>query len=130
MEVTPAREYRTVVSNLGAGQGGYLQGDMSPDGRLLSVNMAEGGVFLWRLPTGRQVAVLPAGLPLFQPGGRELLIANRDGLHRPSIVVGQIPMRSGPESHAASSEEMESRLLNIAGEKIEFEKGYVKNWFS
>src|SRR5262245_45946522 len=41
LEVTPSREYRTLVSGLGAGQGAYNWGDISPDGRLLVVGMDE-----------------------------------------------------------------------------------------
>ena len=60
LEVTPAREYRTLVSSAGAGRGEYSHGDISPDGRLLAVAMAE-GARLWDLSSGREVAVLPAG---------------------------------------------------------------------
>src|SRR5205823_2190841 len=39
LEVTPSREYRTIVSKLGAGQGAYFDGAISPDGRLLALGM-------------------------------------------------------------------------------------------
>jgi serine/threonine protein kinase/WD40 repeat protein/tetratricopeptide (TPR) repeat protein len=71
LEVTPSREYRTLVSSGGAGQGTYGLGDLSPDGRLLAVGMDE-GARLWDLRSGREVAALPAGTiyVAFQ-GGRE-----------------------------------------------------------
>src|SRR5262249_41449146 len=74
LEVTPSREYRTLVSSLGAGQGNYNQdSDISPDGRLLALSMND-AVRLWHLASGRELAVLPAGRPLFQ-SNTELLIA-------------------------------------------------------
>jgi eukaryotic-like serine/threonine-protein kinase len=60
LEVTPSREYRTLVSSEGAGKGSYNYGDISPDGRLLAVGMNE-GTRLWDLHTGRELAALPAG---------------------------------------------------------------------
>jgi WD40 repeat protein len=63
LEVTPAREYRTLVSSAGAGRGDYsYYGDISPDGRLLVTGM-EVGARLWDLHTGRELAALPAGTP-------------------------------------------------------------------
>jgi serine/threonine protein kinase/WD40 repeat protein len=63
LEVTPTREYRTLVSSVGAGRGGFgYYADISPDGRLLVVGMNEGGR-LWDLRSGRELAVLPAGTP-------------------------------------------------------------------
>jgi serine/threonine protein kinase/WD40 repeat protein/tetratricopeptide (TPR) repeat protein len=99
LEVTPTREYRTLVSGLGAGQGGYnLDSDISPDGRLLALNM-EDAVRLLHLPSGRELAVLSPGRPLFQPDGRELLIATTlEGLHRWPIRAGAAAneLRLGP----------------------------------
>jgi serine/threonine protein kinase/WD40 repeat protein len=61
LEVTPTREYRTLVSSAGAGQGSYgYYGDISPDGRLFVSGMEE-GARLWDLHSGREVAALPAG---------------------------------------------------------------------
>jgi tetratricopeptide (TPR) repeat protein len=60
LEVTSAGEYRTLVSSLGAGQGGYYHGDISPDGRLLALGM-EDGTRLWHLPSGRELATVPGG---------------------------------------------------------------------
>ncbi|HEV3343139.1 MAG TPA: protein kinase [Pirellulales bacterium] len=63
LEVTPTREYRTLVSSAGAGRGPYgFYGDISPDGRLLVVGMDE-GARLWDLRSGREVAALPVGTP-------------------------------------------------------------------
>ncbi len=63
LEVTPSREYSTLVSSAGAGQGRYgLYGDISPDSRLLVVGM-EKGARLWDLHRGREIAALPAGTP-------------------------------------------------------------------
>ena len=60
LEVTTAREYRTLVSSAGAGRGGYGNSAISPDGRLLAVGTDE-GAHLWDLNSGRALAVLPAG---------------------------------------------------------------------
>jgi serine/threonine protein kinase/WD40 repeat protein len=61
LEVTLTREYRTLVSSVGAGQGGYgYYADVSPDGRLLVAGMNE-GARLWDLRSGRELAALPAG---------------------------------------------------------------------
>src|SRR5262249_57357074 len=60
LEVTPSREYRTLVSSAGAGVHSYSHGDISPDGRLLAVGMNP-GTRLWDLRSGRELAALPAG---------------------------------------------------------------------
>jgi WD40 repeat protein len=61
LEVTPTREYRTLVSSVGAGRGGYgFYCDISPDGNLLVTGMDE-GARLWDLRSGRELAALPAG---------------------------------------------------------------------
>jgi serine/threonine protein kinase/WD40 repeat protein len=63
LEVTPTREYRTMASSAGRGQGlNSFYGDISPDGRLLAVGMDE-GARLWDLRNGRELAALPAGTP-------------------------------------------------------------------
>ena len=59
LEVTPNREYRTLVSSRGTGARGNY-GDFSPDGRTLVVGMDE-GTRLWDLRSGRELAALPAG---------------------------------------------------------------------
>jgi serine/threonine protein kinase/WD40 repeat protein len=89
LEVTPSREYRTLVSSVGAGLGTYNHGDISPDGRLLAVGMDE-GARLWDLRSGRELAALPAVTPYvaFEAGGemdclpRALLTSGQDGLLR------------------------------------------------
>jgi serine/threonine protein kinase/WD40 repeat protein len=60
LEVTPNREYRTLVSSQGAVPRGGNFGDFSPDGRVLAVGMDE-GTRLWDLRSGRELAVLPRG---------------------------------------------------------------------
>jgi serine/threonine protein kinase/WD40 repeat protein len=72
LEVTPTREYRTLVASAGAGRGSYnYYGDISPDGRLLVVGMDE-GARLWDLDSGRELAAFPEGTPFafFETGGR------------------------------------------------------------
>src|SRR5207245_11352212 len=60
VEVAAGQEYRTLVSSLGAGQGVYRDGAISPDGRLLAVGMDD-GVRLWELASGRELVFLPLG---------------------------------------------------------------------
>jgi len=91
LEVTPTREYRSLASNLGVEEAGY-EGDISSDGRLLAMDM-DSGIHLWDLPSGRQVAMLPKGKPLFLPDGREILICNGTGLHRHPIRRDPMPDR-------------------------------------
>jgi WD40 repeat protein len=93
LEVTPSREYRTLVSSAQSGRGGHGQGDISPDGRLLAVGLDDGAQ-LWDLETGREVARLPAWSTYvffepretssLTPGGPRwnLLTCGRDGLLR------------------------------------------------
>jgi WD40 repeat protein len=84
LEVTASPEYRTIVSSLGAGEGAYHEGDISPDGRLLALGMGSGGDRLWELSSGRELAVLPSqsNCVLFQPDGREILACGWTGLQR------------------------------------------------
>ncbi len=102
LEVTPTREYRTLVSKLEAGQGDFLELDISPDGRLLAVAMGASGVHLWDLPSGRPIAALPNGIPLFHSDARELLICNGDGMHRYSISQRLKLLRNASGIEAAS----------------------------
>ncbi len=96
LEVTPSREYRTLVSSAGADRGGYGCADISPDGRLLVVGMDD-GARLWDLRRGQEIAALPAGtcFAFFETraaadGGRAarapllggVLTCGRDGLQR------------------------------------------------
>jgi eukaryotic-like serine/threonine-protein kinase len=97
LEMATTREYRTLVSSLGAGQDGYnLDSDISPDGQLLAQAMND-AVRLWHLASGRELAVLPPGRPLFQ-SNRELLIAGPGGLQRWPIQPGAAAneLRLGP----------------------------------
>jgi serine/threonine protein kinase/WD40 repeat protein len=96
LEVTPSREYRTLVSSLGAGQGLH-EGAISPDGRLLALGMGHAGDRLWDLSSGRELTVLSPGgtcvllhspfTPTSPPGERgkreaELLTCGGAGLQR------------------------------------------------
>jgi tetratricopeptide (TPR) repeat protein/serine/threonine protein kinase/WD40 repeat protein len=102
LEVTSVGEYRTLVSSLGAGQGGYYHGDISPDGRLLALEM-EDGTRLWDLPSGRELATLP-GSPrsvFFDRIGQrwELLTGSEGGLFRWPVKGDDPPgsaLRLGP----------------------------------
>jgi len=102
VEVAACPEYRTVVSSLGAGRDEYQDGDISPDGHLLAVAMAD-GVRLWNLSNLRELAWLPIGRTtsaIFQPDGRELLTSGLSGLYRwPILDSGgdaSTPLRLGP----------------------------------
>ncbi|QJW98402.1 WD40 repeat domain-containing serine/threonine-protein kinase [Frigoriglobus tundricola] len=77
LEAVTAPEYRTL------GEGGdYLDGDLSPDNRLLAVSCGGLGIRIWDLAHDREVANLAGGLPLFRPDGREFFVCDADGLHR------------------------------------------------
>ncbi|MEJ7639402.1 MAG: protein kinase, partial [Singulisphaera sp.] len=95
VEVADGREYRTLISSLGAGRGGYREGDIGAD-ELLAVGMDD-GVRLWDLATGREVAFLPDDRRTdsvsfaTRPDGRELLICGSSGLRR-------WPIREDPEA--------------------------------
>jgi serine/threonine protein kinase/WD40 repeat protein len=96
LEVTPSREYRTLVSSEGAGQGTYGRGDISPDGRLLIVGIEE-GARLWDLQSGRELIALPpqtvhvafegGEYAMEAPGRpRALLTCGKDGLLRWPLI--------------------------------------------
>jgi WD40 repeat protein len=93
LEAAEGREYRTLVSSLGARRGGYYQGDIGADG-VLAVAM-EDGTRLWDLAVSREVAYLPGRRTdsvrfVDRLEGRELLTCGFDGLRR-------WPSREGPE---------------------------------
>jgi serine/threonine protein kinase/WD40 repeat protein len=90
LEVAPSREYRTLVSSVGAGLGTYSRGDISPDGRLLAVGMDE-GARLWDLRSGRELTAMPTATPYVAFEAvenaadcfpRALLTGGQDGLLR------------------------------------------------
>jgi serine/threonine protein kinase/WD40 repeat protein len=58
-EVTPVREYRTLVNSGHAGWDGCFFSGISPDGRLLAVGMNEGSR-VWDLRSRRELVALPA----------------------------------------------------------------------
>jgi serine/threonine protein kinase/WD40 repeat protein len=58
LEVTPAREYRTLASNRDSGWAGLRLCDISSDGRLAAVG-TDHGARLYDLVVGREVAALP-----------------------------------------------------------------------
>jgi serine/threonine protein kinase/WD40 repeat protein len=101
LEVVPCPEYRTLVSSLGADQGDYHEGDISPDGRLLALGMGD-GVRLWDLAAGRELTFLPIEATWnvrFQPDGRGLFTCGPGGLRRWSIQGSEIEtngLRLGP----------------------------------
>ncbi len=101
LEAASSPEYRTVVSSLGMGKGDYLEGDISPDDRLLAFGMGD-GVRIWDLSTLRELAFLPIGKAecvIFQPDGRELLTCGAQGLQRwPIQISSDAPnaVRLGP----------------------------------
>jgi serine/threonine protein kinase/WD40 repeat protein len=85
LEVTPSREYRTLVNSLRTAQPSFHDGDISPDSRILAVGMSRGGDRLWDLASGKELAVLPSSRShsvRFQPDGRELLTCGPSGLYR------------------------------------------------
>ena len=101
LEVTPSREYRTLVSSAGAGRGAYNSGDVSPDGRLLAVGMDD-GARLWDLGVGREVAVLPEGTNQVAFEGRREL-TDAPGRPRALLTGGshgllRWPVTGDPES--------------------------------
>ena len=75
LEVTPTREYHTLINSAGAEETIYYQGSINPDGRLLALGMGD-GVRLWDLSTRATVAFLPIGTVQsvqFRPDGRRLV---------------------------------------------------------
>ena len=106
LEVTSGREYRTIVSSLGAGLGSYQDGDISPDGRLLALALDDTGDGLWDLASGRELALLPSKshCVLFQSDGRALLTFDARGLHRWPIqdsLEADNELRLGPPGKIA-----------------------------
>ena len=84
VELSTGTEYRTLSSRPAAGEDGYNDGAVSPDGRLLAVAMLD-GVRIWEVACGRERAHLPTETTqtaFFSPDGRELITSGVDGLVR------------------------------------------------
>jgi WD40 repeat protein len=147
LEVTPTREYRTLVSSAGTGTRSYNTGDFSPDGHLLVVGMDE-GARVWDLRSGRELAALPAGTPYAsfecgRPGA--LLTCGSDGLLRWPITCddpegGRLKLgppqplsdrrrawfAHGPDGHTLGAVTIEggsSTILNLQTGKVRRELG-------
>jgi eukaryotic-like serine/threonine-protein kinase len=82
-EIAAGDEYRTLTANHVAGNRRYFSSAISADGRLVAGG-AEGGVGLWDLPSGKNLAFIEApgiNLALLEPAGALLTMA-RNGLFR------------------------------------------------
>lgn len=106
LEVVPSSEYRTIVSNLGAGRGSYKDGSIHSDGRLLAMGMGPAGDRLWDLANERELALLPEGSHgvLFQSDGSSLFTFGSTGLNRWPIQLGtdsDSRLRLGPPEKIA-----------------------------
>ena len=142
LEVVPNREYRTIVSSLGPNHGVLYAGDISPDGRILTLGMDD-GVRLWELASGRELAFLSIGntpSTFFRPDGQELVTCgpeaglqkwpvHTDGLNGAEISLGPsrplelpfVPVRASPgaltQKIAVVSEgAAQAMLLDLAAE--------------
>ncbi len=100
-EVAPGRECRTLVRNPAAGKESYYAAAIRPeDGRLLAVGM-RGGLGLWGLSTGEELAFVPLGWTTatwFGRGG-DLWTYGTAGLFRWPLRPGAGPaghLRVGP----------------------------------
>jgi WD40 repeat protein len=105
LEVTPTREYHTLINSPGAWETVYYQASINPDGRLLALGMAD-GVRLWDLSTRDSVAFLPIGTVQsvqFRPDGRRLITCGQQsGLQEWTIEQDQNTpgtIRLGPPRH-------------------------------
>jgi len=151
LEVTPSHEYRTLIHS--GGGGGYSDGDISPDGRLLVIGMND-GARLWDLQSGRQIAVLPAStsfvffenMATTEPdrkmgAGYKLLTCGNDGLHRWQVTWEDAEKRSlriGPRvqlstrSRAFFGRSTDGRTLavatkeGVANEILDLESGKIR----
>jgi len=111
VELVAEQEYQTLVSRLGAGKGEYLEGNISPDGRLLAVGMGD-GARIWDLHSNREVAFLPTGRtpsPIFTPNGNELITSGESGLQRWPLKYRPPPTLSASDN--ATLESLEQSLL-------------------
>ncbi len=80
VEVAQGSEYRTLDHRRHVADTAPIEGDISPDGRLLAMGMMD-GLCIWDLASGRELAHLSIGdtlSVLFQPAGDELLTLQRN----------------------------------------------------
>jgi serine/threonine protein kinase/WD40 repeat protein len=130
LEMVPGREYRSLGSIAGPGETVPVEGDISPDGRLLAMGMAH-GLRLWDLASGRELGFVPqrgrATWAQFQPGNNFLFThgpaaglqrwpLHADPEHADSILLGPptpIPLPFAPERIACSQD---GRLLAVVSE--------------
>jgi WD40 repeat protein/serine/threonine protein kinase len=86
-KIAAGDEYRTLTANPEAGKRRYVCSDISADGRLLAAG-ADGGVGLWDLSTGKNLAFIESSQQLnfarLEASGA-LLTMGQDGLFRRSI---------------------------------------------
>jgi WD40 repeat protein len=125
LEVAPTREYRTLSFGPVVKPRGYpFDHDISPDGRILAQPVFD-AIRLFDLASGRELAVLPPGRPVFQ-SNRELLIAGEGGLARWPIQPGPSAgeLRIGPPRTVAlpalahrAARSADGRTLAIVSER-------------
>src|SRR5207248_7808372 len=63
-EIADGREYQTLTHHANSPTAGYRSVAVSPEGRLVAVTI-RGGIGLWDLAAGSQLAFLPMEQPLF-----------------------------------------------------------------
>jgi WD40 repeat protein len=122
VELAGGREYRTLASDLGAGQAMYRGAAFSPDGRILAVGMDD-GVRLWDPVTGKQTVRLPGprkapngpGLA-FKPDGRTLLGCGHLGLDDWSIHADP----AAPNALVLGPPRLLNRLPDVAVKDFQF----------
>jgi len=96
-EVASSAEFRTLPTTQSSR--GYW-GNTSGDGRWLAVGRY-GGVQVWDLARGKELAVLPlrgATFPVFHPSRNELFTSSADGLYRWPLHLQSNSLRIGPPS--------------------------------
>jgi serine/threonine protein kinase/WD40 repeat protein len=81
LEFIPSEVYHTFVENLSDSRFSFAHSAISPDGHLLALASSE-GASIRELPSGRDLAFLPAGyvrMVQFHPNGDELLMSEEKG---------------------------------------------------
>jgi WD40 repeat protein len=128
MEVAPGLEYRTYASTLRNIQEVYRGMDISPDGRLLAVGVAD-GLRLWDLASDREIAHVSQGIThtvFFQPDGSELItcggaVLKRWPIHRDddssAVLLGPPSSISVPGVPLTASRSANGRKLAVACEQ-------------